>query len=360
MELQQLVDRLADRAGRPALVEDRRQRVVCYSAHAEPMDEVRRSSILRRSTTPEVIAFFARYAITTARRPVRTPAEPELGLLPRVCVPVWHADLLLGFVWFVDEPPLTGPDLTIAEELAADLALALYRVNLLGELAAQREAEAMRGLLGPDSARSVAALLDEGLLAGDGPVVALVATDPDPAVLEAALAGTRRFAGEAVHLVRPEHGLLLVRVHRTPVAEIAAHLAAGVRGAVGVGDVVGSLGEFAVSARQARQAHGIAVRLATAPVATWSELGIYRVLAAAEGIEIHPGLAALPPELAATVEIYLDLAGDAAATANRLNIHRTTLYYRLARISELAGVDLRDGTQRLALHLACKATHLTH
>jgi hypothetical protein len=123
-ELQQLVDRIADRVGRPALVEDRRQRVVCYSAQAEPLDEVRRSSILRRSTTPEVVAYFARFAISRSRQPVRTPAAPSLGLLPRVCVPVWHSDLLLGFVWFVDSPAMAAGYLDQAVALAADLALA--------------------------------------------------------------------------------------------------------------------------------------------------------------------------------------------------------------------------------------------
>jgi hypothetical protein len=397
-ELQQLVDRIADRVGRPALVEDRRQRVVCYSAQAEPLDEVRRSSILRRSTTPEVIAFFAGFDITRSHAPVRTPAAPALGLLPRVCVPVWHSDLLLGFVWFVDSPPLPAAGLAQAVSSSGELAMALYRVNLLGELATRREADAVRGLLSADASvrfESVTLVVGEDLLDSDGPTVALVATDPDPARLEQALVATRRWYGlrSAVQLARTSRGVVLLRppaaapaapssaapgaagapgrimggVTGAGSAEVLAaaeYLAGQVSGVVGVGDVVPSLADAATSVEQATQAARIAVQLPAAVgstrVAVWSQLGVYRILAAADltGIEVHPGLSRLSPSFVATLEAYLDLAGDAAATAARLRVHRTTLYYRLARIEELTGADLRDGLQRLALHLAVKAAHL--
>jgi len=41
--------------------------------------------------------------------------------------------------------------------------------------------------------------------------------------------------------------------------------------------------------------------------------------------------------------------------AKRLNLHRSSLYYRLDRIARLADVDLADGLVRLDLHLALKA-----
>jgi DNA-binding PucR family transcriptional regulator len=53
------------------------------------------------------------------------------------------------------------------------------------------------------------------------------------------------------------------------------------------------------------------------------------------------------------------LAGNAHATAARLNLHRTSLYYRLQRIETLARTDLRNGTERLCLHLALKLARLS-
>jgi DNA-binding PucR family transcriptional regulator len=59
-----------------------------------------------------------------------------------------------------------------------------------------------------------------------------------------------------------------------------------------------------------------------------------------------------------TLETYLDLAGDAKASAERLSLHRGTLYYRLRKAERIAGVDLRSGGDRLALHLGFKLARL--
>src|ERR1044072_6417906 len=141
-ELQRIVDSLAVRVGRPALIEDHRQRVVVYSEQTEPMDEVRRMSILRRHTSADVIAFFRQAGIMEAERPIRTPYSAEPHMLPRVCVPIRHRDLLLGFVWFIDPDQAIGDDdIAAVSTTTTDLALALYRENLGAELASQRETE---------------------------------------------------------------------------------------------------------------------------------------------------------------------------------------------------------------------------
>ena len=400
-ELQRIVDSVAVRVGRPALIEDRRQRVVVYSEQTEPMDEVRRLSILRRQTTPEVIAFFRQAGIMDAREPVRTRGCAELRMLPRVCVPVWHGDLLLGFVWFIDaDQSMTDDDIAAVSTTTTDLALALYRENLAGELASQRETEAVRLLLADEhEARQHGALtlLEDGVLAEEGPTTAVVGRlVPRPAgrlddlariALEQALLATRRWVGprEAVHLVRYDHGVLLVRGSqrrgRADVRAVAEHLndalATAVRGlpsvaraVVGVGQPHGELPEVRASYDEAALAARVAVQLpAVGPVAFWSQLGVYRVLSQLTGEEmrtasVHPGLERLIEEpanqpLLETLETYLDLAGNAQTTADRMNLHRTSLYYRLQRVEQLAGTDLKNGGERLTLHLALKLARLT-
>ncbi len=83
------------------------------------------------------------------------------------------------------------------------------------------------------------------------------------------------------------------------------------------------------------------------------ELGIY-------GLLVHLPLDRLPPDavpsglrrlidkdtgghLVDTLEIYLDEAGDARASAALLNVHRTSLYYRLSRIEQVTGMNLASG-----------------
>ena len=74
----------------------------------------------------------------------------------------------------------------------------------------------------------------------------------------------------------------------------------------------------------------------------------------------HPGLAPLleHADLFKTLETYLDLAGDAKATAEALVLHRATLYYRLQKVEQIAGVSLKSGEDRLSLHLGLKLLRL--
>ncbi|MEH6378988.1 helix-turn-helix domain-containing protein, partial [Streptomyces sp. KLMMK] len=93
------------------------------------------------------------------------------------------------------------------------------------------------------------------------------------------------------------------------------------------------------------------------------DIGPYRVLAAlpagaAEDTSVRPLLAPAHAELARTAEVFLDCAGQAGRTAAALGIHRQTLYYRLARVEQLTGLDLDEGEGRLLLHMALKASRL--
>ncbi len=398
-ELQTIIDALASRVGRPTLIEDHRQRVVAYSEQLEPMDEVRRLSILRRQTTPEVIAFFRDVGIVQAKGPIRTPACDELQMLPRICVPIRHGDMLLGYVWVIDaDESMTDEEIAAVSTTTTELALALYRENLAGELASQRETEAIRLLLSDerDARRHGASTLFEGgLLAGDDvPTTAIVARlimrpnvrldDLARIALEQALIAVRRRTGprEAVHLVRYDHGVLLVhdRQDAGPSRVLAGHLnealQATIRGlpsvagaVVGVGRPREELAELRLSYDEAMLAAQVAMRLpAVGPVADWSQLGIYRLLSQLSGemlsnAAVHPGLERLIGDpahrpLLETLETYLDLAGNAHATAVRMNLHRASVYYRLQRVEQLAGTDLRNGNERLSLHMALKLARL--
>ena len=126
-ELQDLVDALAERLGRPVSIEDRRYRVLAYSAHAGPLDRVRLASILTREAPPEVADWLDGRGLPLAEAPVRLPDATELGMGPRVAVPV-RDDGVLGFVWLIDEG--VGPaELAAAEETAAAAAPLLAQLR---------------------------------------------------------------------------------------------------------------------------------------------------------------------------------------------------------------------------------------
>ncbi|MGH2522074.1 MAG: PucR family transcriptional regulator, partial [Anaerolineales bacterium] len=60
-------------------------------------------------------------------------------------------------------------------------------------------------------------------------------------------------------------------------------------------------------------------------------------------------------DMVRTLEAYLEYGGALAEAASALSIHRNTLLYRLGRIEEIAGLDMKDVGQRLNLHVALKA-----
>ena len=57
-------------------------------------------------------------------------------------------------------------------------------------------------------------------------------------------------------------------------------------------------------------------------------------------------------ELVSTLEAYLQLGGALAQAAERLNIHRNTLSYRLGRIGDLTGRNLNDPATRFLMQAA--------
>ena len=401
-ELQPVVEALAARVGRPILLEDANQRVITYSEHDDPGDEVRREAILRRRSPPEAVSWWERFAISRAREPVRVPGNPALRLAARVCIPIRHGETLLGHLWFVDaDESMTDEEIEQAGAVAPELALALYAEKVAGERAARREAEGVRDLLLGNAAsrrRAVERLLRGGHFERGRHVTAIVvrphvtgAEPPDEDVgvaLEGAvLAACRRLGPRAaLPLVRYEDAVVLAatppRSARQAVDECVAALDESLTAAFGEGPaaplaVIG-VGDPRPGLAEARDSHAEAVRAARVAahgaaagigrIAHWSDLGVYRLLARVPPDDldcsvVHPGLARLlaaprAGTLVETLEAYLESAGSVQATAERLQLHRQSLYYRLERIERLASTDLHDGNERLALHLALKLARL--
>jgi DNA-binding PucR family transcriptional regulator len=64
------------------------------------------------------------------------------------------------------------------------------------------------------------------------------------------------------------------------------------------------------------------------------------------------------PQLIETISEYLNLSMSAQATATRLVVHVNTIAYRLRRIRELTGHDVRNPTDAIGFSLALRAQSL--
>lgn len=388
--LQIIVDSLAADIGRDVAVDDRQIRWLVHSPHREEPDPARMRSILTRRISDEALRWAFSFGIEEAEGPVRLPANPEIGAEARVCIPLRTRDVLLGFMFIVDaEETLGAAELEQAEDAANEAAQVLYRERRLRELERERERWLLTHLLsdGADAGEAARALADEGFLEAGRVAALVIRADAAPArseiALGAALDRLRRLVPPrgGLELRHADHGVFVIGLDDATAAsprELAERLlsladeAARDEGVevvtrVGIGGAH-ALADARRSYRQARDAVAVAHRVAQfGRVAAWDELGVYRTLVRfpqdLDDEALHPGLAVLLGDashapLVETLEAYLDRAGDAKATAEALNLHRATLYYRLQRIEEITGTRLKVGEDRLALHLGLRLSRL--
>src|SRR5215210_7674414 len=128
-DLQELVDEVSGLLAAPATLEDAEFTLLAFCAHddsrSEAMDAVRTRSILTRGSPAATRAWFEEFGIAAAEGPLRTPADPEAGILTRLVIPVRHEGRTRGYLWLLDggriDPSDTAdPALAAAVDLAAD------------------------------------------------------------------------------------------------------------------------------------------------------------------------------------------------------------------------------------------------
>lgn len=400
--LQDIVEDASGSIGRPVAIDDRQMRLLAYTEHPpDDVDQVRLLSIMKRGFPADVRAWLDEHGIATADAPLVVEGNAELGLDTRVCAPIRCHGHLLGYLWLTDrDRSMTADDLRRAGTFADEAGIVLYRELLLRDLDRSRERELLRDIVSGDELlreHAVIQLAELDLFTATGRVVAYVVPLPGTQdgrsvegvrlAFDAAFARVRRYLSpkNGLHLVRPDHGLLVVSLsdpalRSSSVAAFGRRLRDEIEGAFSVADgsqrcvvaaggTVRGLENAATSYEQARRAATVSASVSNfGDVVCWDDLGIYKMLAElpidtlAPGA-MHPGLQVLIEDprnhlLVETLECYLDHAGDVQRTAAALYLHRTSLYHRLRRFERIAEVDLANGDDRLALHLGLKIARL--
>jgi hypothetical protein len=402
--LQELVDRLSARLGRAVLIDDVELQPLAYSSHTEPLDGLRTASILGRAAPAAARDALLRRGIATAHEAVHIGADPSIDMAARVCVPIVGGEGRWGYLWIIEDEPLALEQLEVANAAAREARAILASqatdhatlrardqallVDLVGgrrpldELT--RELAARRLLVGRPLAVCVVGLGGGGdgdrerdwLAAGmerlrrstsagfvvsgeleGGP--ACVATVRDSALRELGATSVGDALARAIHADAPPPGSAAV-VGQSDVFDDLADAPRALRRAriaLEVARMGAAYGHWAAGGPVARGAAGDG-----ATAFSWDALGADRLLGALDPREaladLPPGLVRLlAPEhetLRRTLEAYLERAGDVKSTADALSLHRAGLYYRLARIEELADIDLHRGDDRLLCHVALR------
>ncbi|MEU0008536.1 helix-turn-helix domain-containing protein [Streptomyces sp. NPDC006314] len=413
-DYQELVDEISELLGVPATLENRDFELIAFGAYdsedeldASALDPVRTRSILTRRSTATVRAWFEGFGITRATGPVRIPPSPEAGVYRgRICLPVRHRGVVLGYVWLLDgDPGPTDPQLAAAMRVADRIGALLadeaeagaglsreLRAVLTAERGWQRDMAVaeLRTALGPraDGPHTLVCLApwpsadpDDAPSPRTIPHATALCTLPWGATGLTLAVLVRLRSTDVVTPALTAAGRLLKEAEgaggaksRGTGARTAAAVAARFGGPAGAGGTAGfaaglgeprtGLAELGTVWQEARAAARAALAEPRfGPVAEWARIGPYRLLTALPPESAHdpvvgPLLSPVHRELARTAEVYLDCAGQAGRTAAELGIHRQTLYYRLSRVEQLTGLDLDDGEDRLLLHMTLKRARL--
>ena len=386
--LQHTAEQLARDLGRSVIIDDAGLRPLAITPQTGRLDRTRVEAVLQRGTSVRLRRKLTEHGVFSAREPVSIPGDPQQATLPRLCLPLRADDQLLGFLWLINEPALTTEQTRRAQATAAQAAhlLAQRAIQATGQFAVL--SDLADGLLHPrEQVRQEAAtaLAGQAALAGPPPyalaVIRPAAGRPASAQDPGWAAGhLRRAAGDlrlraapgALVLTSPGQGELVAVTTAGALAELRRVVRAlpGVPLAVGTCGGAAALTDVHASLGNAQYAAYVAARVPRfARAADWAGLGtyaafqhLYRDPSAPE--RICPGIGALLDERAGTyrqtMRCYLDCGAQAQQAATQLHIHRTTLYWRLARAAELIPLDLRRGDDRLKLHLALTLADLTH
>ncbi|MFF3122983.1 PucR family transcriptional regulator [Streptomyces sp. NPDC057908] len=377
-DYQELVDEISGLLGAPATLENRDFGLVAFGAHDSDddtaMDPVRTRSILTRRSTPAVRAWFEGFGIARATGPVRIPAAPEAGVFRgRICLPVRHRGVVLGYVWLLDaDPGPTDEQLRAAMEVAARIGGLLSDEARAGTDLSREFGAVLTAGRGWQRDMAVAALHEalgrdaEGLHT----VVCVIPWTDDPPSVRTVPSASALTSVPAPGADGGPSLAALIRLRSSEVLDAALTAADRLRSSAGGHATAGvavprrGLADLAEAWHEASAAaRAAAAESRFGPVAEWSAIGPYRLLTALPAeAAADPAVRALltPPhkDLARTAEVFLDCAGQASRTATALGIHRQTLYYRLSRVQRLTGLDLNNGEDRLLLHMALKGARL--
>lgn len=150
-QIQGLVDGLATRLGRAVVVDDRELRLVAASADFGDADPARIWSLLNRRTRPEDVRF---EEIARLTEPGYVPEDPALELWQRLCVPIRHRGMLVGFAWITDRlGDLTTEQVAEAGRTAEEIGVLLHARLVTGRRERERRQELVEQLLSQDARR---------------------------------------------------------------------------------------------------------------------------------------------------------------------------------------------------------------
>ncbi|MBT2598125.1 CdaR family transcriptional regulator [Arthrobacter sp. ISL-72] len=369
------------------VIEDAANKVLAYSTVTNDIDELRKASILARRGPRKYELLLkdlgAYRELHRTRRAVRVPARPQDGLRERVAIALFAGDRIMGYIWLQEtgdgfrsdvDYVLTGSAARASAELIR------YRNQ---QSVHMREDRIARILSGP--AEAAASAHSEKIPADRPSALMLIgmtsaaAQEDDAALKHGELANLAsihaaaykpsaivgQFKGDtaviipALQSANAEAGLRSLA--EAIVRDAEKHL--GTTPFVAVGPVAPDLLSIHSVTAQTEALLGCVRRSGHASVATVDDFEVdilfhdaVENFSASASAFRHRNLWALlrnDGELAETLRAYFDASLDVAECAQRMKLHKNTVYYRISKASRVTGLNFNDPRHSLValLHI---------
>jgi purine catabolism regulator len=383
----QLAETMAGLIGQSISIENDRFEALA-SANIAAVDEARRYTQQYGRTDPRLVAALQAEILPEIRRtlrPVFIPQMAHVGLeMERILAPIVVHGEIYGYMWIIaDDRPLSELDHMAIESGSTIAALMLLHQDTVQSAEASLKGSLLTRLIqGERSATDL--LTDQALRYGldlRQPFRSLLLEAPLALYTQTTSKGMHRLYRQVNRLVTGQKlpaivgqfaGQVMVLTQDGEPVEV---LASGIHGEangqvvrVGISAAQSGADRVALAHSQCREVLHITRRLEqTAHTVYFDDLGYLHTLyhagpGALAGSPLVPVLRALRAEqgvdLFHTLEVYLDLGGRGVGAAEALHIHRSTLNYRLQRITEITGADLSDPAARVDLQVALKLVRL--
>ena len=380
------IEQLAHRIRRSVAVDDADLVHIGHSSHQFGDDDpLRHQTLIERQTPAEIRDHVIAHGLYTERSRFRVPATGRAGFVnDRLAFPLRSSTELVGLMWIILDDHFTDEDLRECDATAAIVeGLLLNRSEEREGAEAQLNRIVAQAVSGDadERARGIDALRDFGELPSATIAVLSVsfAHDADTHTSVDHMRLLRRVWGQSTATFDSSafaenthtQGFGIVWMSGPPRLTDLISLAdrvhdrvrsldssGGAKLHIGVGDAV-EMDRAHVSFAHAEHARLIAID-EDSPRVAWEERPFDAFVTAV--IRPHIDEQDLPPrlidalgrqseEVLTTLRTYLDTSANAAMTAERLYIHRATVYYRLKQFEDSTGFSLADGRNRLIVHL---------
>jgi hypothetical protein len=372
-ELLDLADATAEAAGGPVTIEDMHGTVLAFSGGGQEVDPVRAATVLRHRAPEHMTRQLRRHGVLTRMLNTDDVVDVRLpGAPPRRAVPIRAGGTVLGLIWLAPGAGRPGAEADdVLRDAARVAALQLTRQRVHDDVAGRVRASMMTMLL--DGRGEPGWALRRLGLPQDRGLVLLALTVPstppprrrldqlldlvlvhlidDRVYALAAVGGDR-----AVRLLQRTVDECLARARRSVGCDLRAGMSELLTGWEEIprgrrdADRAVQLGEPVNRVVSIAEVHGRALIADVRDFLDGQRLSLSRQLRALLAHDRDNGTAYV-----ATLRSFLDAESDAVPAAARLNIHVNTLRYRIRRIVEIIGVDLRDPDTRLGLELELRA-----